>query len=73
MLSQIHLCLLVLGNTEILFSVDICLEELVSVGMKDKEGCSKNSLCFRLILFAWVKSKSGFDLEFVYLLSLFLL
>lgn len=46
MLSQIHLCLLVLDNTEILLTVDICLEELVSLGMKDREGCLVNSLCF---------------------------
>lgn len=45
MLSQIHLCLLLLGSAEILLTVDICLEELVSPGVKDEEGCSENSLC----------------------------
>lgn len=45
MLSQIHLSVLVLGDAEMfLFAVDICLEELVPVGMKDREGCPINCL-----------------------------
>lgn len=28
-----------------MFAVDICLEELVPLGMKDRKGCTLNSLC----------------------------
>lgn len=44
MLSRIHLCLRVLAIAEILLTVDICLEELVSLGVKGGEGRSENSL-----------------------------
>lgn len=50
MLSQIHLRVLVSGDAEMfLFAVDICLEELVPVGMKDTRRLSYKLSVFFLL------------------------
>lgn len=69
MLSQIHLCLLPSAHSGILLTEDICLEELVSPGMKDREGCSINSLCtslFVLVNQGEAKAQSHVCLQFLH-------
>lgn len=52
MQSPIHLRQMVLGNPEtFLNTVDICLEECVPYGVKDREGYPIHVLCFSFILF----------------------